>query len=80
MIRRREVRCDKEIKETDSLQEEDGAQTKIKSPGISSEVTNKRIMKLFISHKEQLLQQQRDSQRNLRAEASYLWHLSPPRS
>ena len=49
MIRRREIGCDNEGMDTDSLQEEDGALRKTMSLGVPDDITNKRITKLFIS-------------------------------
>ena len=58
----REIGCDNEITDSDSLQEKDGARKTSKSPDRSSD----------IAHEEQLLRHHTDAQRNLSAEAPML--------
>ena len=54
MIRGREITCDNEITDTDSLLERDGARAKTKSPEIFGEITSKRFG--YLAKKKPLLQ------------------------
>ena len=49
LIRRREIGCDSESMDRDSLEEKDGARKKNKSPEICGDTTSKKVTKLFTS-------------------------------
>ena len=51
-----EMGCDNESMDTESLQEEDGARKKTKSPGVSDDITRKRTTKLFSSINGEIVQ------------------------